>query len=132
MTIATTRDEVRLLIGDIDSSAQLFQDDEIAWFLAEESDDVYLAAALACDSLARRYARAYDFSTDGQSFSRGQMSEQYRILAKELRNRAAGGISTVVATRADGYSDDITATDVTGSSTVAPRRRYYGQRDLPR
>ena len=88
MTISTDRDKVRLLIGDTDTNAQLFQDDELAWFLSEVSDDIYKAGALAAESAAGKFARAYDFETDGQSFKRGQMFKFWTDLAARLRSRA--------------------------------------------
>jgi hypothetical protein len=133
MAITTDRDAVRLLIGDTDTDDELFQDDEIAFFLAERADDVYLAAADACDAAARKFARAYDFTTDGQSFHRSQMSKAYLALAKDLRLRAAGGLTTLVPTRVDGYSDDVAADEVQTATRPAGRRGYYrvGLPDIP-
>jgi hypothetical protein len=133
LAITTVRDEVRLLIGDTDADAPLFQDDELDWFLSERSDNSYLAAADACEAAARKFARAFDFTTDGQSFSRSQMSKAYRDLAKDLRLRAAGGLSTLVPTRVDGYSDDIAADEVQTASAPGGRRYFFriGLEDLP-
>lgn len=107
------RDDVRLELGDTDAADVLFSDSEIQYFLDAASGDVLLATARACDSLARRFARDFDFSTDGQSFSKGQRSEHYRLLAKELRLRAAGGVTSETVTRVDGYSTDIPSDQVT-------------------
>ena len=42
----TTKDQVRLLIGDTDGDSPQLENEEIAWFLAQEVN-VYLAAAAA-------------------------------------------------------------------------------------
>ena len=129
-SVTTALGKIRLEIGDTDSTAALFTDEELQVYRDNRADNVYLAAADACDQLATRFARAYDFSTDGQSFSRGQMSKMYQERATDLRRRA-NSISTLTPTRIDGYSDDITNTDVGVTGTTNPRRRYYGEEDLP-
>lgn len=126
---ATALHNVRLEIGDTDSTAALFTDEEIGVYLATRANVVLTTAADLCDVLAARFARAYDFETDGQKFSRSQMSKAYKDLGKSLRDRAAG-ITTLTPTRIDGYSDDITNTDVSTTNTD-PRRRFWGPQDNP-
>lgn len=131
--ITTTRDKIRLELGDTDPDAVLFYDEELdVWLNARGAASYLLAAADAADAAARKFARAYDFQTDGQSFKRSQMSKAFKDLAVELRSRA-GGISTVDVTVIDGYSDDIANQAVTGSGTVNPRHYYsrVGVADLP-
>lgn len=125
----TTLNRVRFELGDTDSNAALFADEEIEAKLAERGDDVLLAAADLCEILARKYARAYDFETDGQKFSRSQMSKQYLELARQLRARA-GGVTSVATTRVDGYSSDIPSDQVSnaGTATQDPRHRFYAPR----
>lgn len=131
-TLDTDLEKVRLLIGDTDSTAALFQDAEITHFLTVRSSNLYLAAADACEAAAAKFARAFDFATDGQSFERSKMHDAFLAMAEAFRRRNdAEGLGEIIMTRVDGYSDDIAADEVTGSTT-APRRRYYGQRDLPR
>lgn len=125
------RDAVRLLIGDTDS-AQL-TDNQVDYFLEQRTNNRLLAAADACDALAAKYARAYDFETDQQSFDRSQMHEQYLAMGARLRARAgtngAGALSSLPTTKVDGYSDDIDADDVGVSATTNPRRNFYGPVD---
>ena len=131
--ITATRDKIRLELGDTDPLAVLFYDEEYdMWISVRGAASYLLAAADAADAAARKFARAYDFQTDGQSFKRSQMSKAFKDLAKELRNRA-GGISTVDVTVIDGYSDDIANQAVTGSGTVNARHYHYrvGVADLP-
>lgn len=131
--ITTTRDKIRLELGDTDPNAVLFYDEELdVWLNARGAGSYLLAAADAADAAARKFARAYDFETDGQSFKRSQMSKAFRDLAAELRSRA-GGISTVDVTVIDGYSDDVANQETTGGGTVNPRHYHYrvGVADLP-
>lgn len=128
--LTTSLARVRLELGDTDSDAPLFADEEIDRKLEDRGDNVLLAAADLCDVLARRFARRFDFKSDNQEFKRSQMSAQYAALARDLRDRAAGGVASVSSTRVDGYSQDVTNTDVFVSD-VNPRRRYYPPRDAP-
>lgn len=127
--LSTPLAKVRLEIGDTTEATALFQDEEINVKLAERGDDVLLTAADLCDILARKFARDFDFTTDGQSFSRSQKSRMYAEMAVSLRSRASGVVS-IATTRVDGFSDDIDNESVDNSQENA-RRRYYGRRDFP-
>ncbi len=130
---ALVTSQVRLEIGDTDSASALFQDAELQVYIDRHPDSVALAASDACDQLARRYGRAYDFETDGQSFKRSQMSKQYAQLARELRERKDGILATSSPTRrVDGYSDDIAFDEVQAASSRTGRVKagYYSP-DLP-
>lgn len=109
---------VRLELGDTLEAEALFTDEELQVFLDRENG-VLLAAAAACDTLVRRFARAYDFETDGQRFSRSQMHKAYLSTSIELRQRAAGVVSNAT-TRIDGYSDDIAYDENTSSRAGRP------------
>jgi hypothetical protein len=105
--LATTIGQVRLLIPDRDSGAVFFQDDEINVFLALNNNNVYLAAALALDTMASNEAyvqkriRLMDLSTDGVG------------TAAELRARAAALREQSRAADADaGELFDIAETNV--------------------
>lgn len=127
--LTTPLAQVRLEIGDTDSTAALFADEEIAVKLAGRGDNVLLTAADLCDILARRFARAFDFESDNQKFSRSQMSKQYAALAGELRDRASG-VVTVASTRIDGFSQDIDSESVMQTAENV-RGRYRRLDDAP-
>lgn len=93
------KDAVRFHSGDVLREDQQRSNEEIAYALSEAGDDVYLAAALICDSLARQYARYADKSVGNERESLSQRSTSYADRAAELRARAAsgGGVSGVVA-----------------------------------
>jgi hypothetical protein len=71
----TDRQKVRLLVGDVDSSSQIFTDDEVDYFLDDAANDVKLAASLACFSLAANQAlidrllETGEFKTDRRGIS---------------------------------------------------------------
>lgn len=104
------RDQVRLLIGDTDSDDPQLTNDEVDQFIANRSvlDDeggtasVNLAAAGAdaAGAIAAEYARQFDFSEDGQQFSRSQRVGHYIALERELRSRSGGYAVSIGGTAA--------------------------------
>lgn len=124
---------VRLEIGDTDSSAPLFADEEIAVKVALRGDDVLLAAADLCDILAVRFAREFDFdANESKSFKRSQKSAAYLKMAKALRQRASGGLSVVIVTKADAVADDLSSRDADVADPRNGRVRHgYWDSDLP-
>ncbi len=138
MPILTTRDKVRLEIGDTDAAAPLFNDDELDYIIASRADNVLLAAADACDMLATRFARDYDFEWQGAGesargkFTRSQMSKAFTDRAAAIRQRAGGGLGVIQTTRVDGYSEDISNRDGAGQNNRTGRvRAGYTDPDLP-
>lgn len=84
-TLPTNIHKVRYLVGDTDINDLMLQDGEIEWLLTIENDDVFLAAARACETIAARFARDvnYRFSTMWQDSS--DAFEHYMALADKLR-----------------------------------------------
>ena len=80
------RDEVRFLVGDIDTSNQQINDAEIAYLLAAWNNDAYISAAYACESIAGRF----NAKADG-SKSVGDLSISTRFVeqAKAYMERAS-------------------------------------------
>lgn len=91
----TPMDCVRFLTGDTLRNDQQRQNEEIDWTLTETGDNVYLAGALVCDSLASQYARDSDKSSDDLREQLSQRSRAYAARAAELRERAAAGTSGI-------------------------------------
>lgn len=81
----TTRDQVRLKIGDTDMTDPLLSDAEIDVCLAAWPTNVDLAASVAAEAVAARFSRGYNFSTDGQVFNRRERVQHYMDLARALR-----------------------------------------------
>lgn len=102
--LTASKDQVRLLIGDTDTTDQQLQDEEIAYLLTQ-SPNVYRCAAQACDTLAAKYARQINVALGGPIQSAradaAERSQHYTTLAASLRAQAtrrsagpyAGGIS---------------------------------------
>lgn len=86
---ASSRDNVRLLIGDTDVDNAVFENEELDALLALEAQNVLRAAAMALDTIASsqvqvlKVIRLMDLSTDGAAVSR-----ELRARAKDLRTRA--------------------------------------------
>ena len=110
------RDRVRLAIGDTDRDRALFEDAELDDIIVQEVS-VDNSAALACEILATRFARDYDFTADGSSFRKSSVSAMYSKMARRLRARGRG-TTVVMPQRVDGFSqttpsDDVTRTQAT-------------------
>lgn len=95
---------VRLLIGDTDTNDQQVQDEEVTFALAENANNVYLAASWLCRTISSQYARRVDVQLDGALQAKySQLSQQYYKLAERLEYQGkktnatlgvkAGGIS---------------------------------------
>lgn len=89
-SFATSKDKVRLLIQDTDTNHQLLQDEEIDQLLTL-AGSVYLAAAMACETLAAKYARLIDRSAFNVSDSPGRTADSFLALAERLREQAVAG-----------------------------------------
>src|SRR4051794_8226171 len=96
----STRDQVRLLIGDTDSTAPLIFDDEVDTILAARTIldstggttgvNVNAAAADCAGAIVAKYARKFNFTEDGQTFQVAQVVGQYTALERDLRARSGG------------------------------------------
>lgn len=91
------KDQVRFHSGDTLKDDPLVSNEAIAFCLTEAGGNAYLAAALICDSLAKRFARYADKSVADEREALSQRSGLFADRAAELRARAAAG-----ATNADG------------------------------
>lgn len=113
-SLGTTRDEVRLLIGDTDTTAQLFSDEEIAAVLAS-AGGVRAAGAELALNLSAKYARKADVGSGPLSVSWSQVSKQYAELAARLRSTGTGASIPVI---------------VVGGSSRAQQQRMRADTDL--
>lgn len=99
--MATDLDMVRLAVGDTDETDPLLLDDEIQALLDKHATDsvvqVTAAAADAASAIAAKFARGYNFTTDGQSFNRSERVNHYTALAYDLRQRMGGNSVPVIS-----------------------------------
>lgn len=88
---ASTKDAIRFLIGDTDSTEAFLQDEEIAFLVSKwerkSGGSPYLIAAYACEAIASKLAREVSVSADGQSLSLDGLMDKYQRLAGQLRQQ---------------------------------------------
>jgi hypothetical protein len=90
--ITTALDKVRLLIGDTDSTDPLLSDDEVNVQITNWPNNVEFAAANCAQQIAAKFARGFDFSSDGQTFNRSERVNHYTELARVLRRKSVYSI----------------------------------------
>lgn len=108
------RDEVRLLIGDVDSSSPQLTDEEISYYLTREGNATGAAAA-AASGLAALYSKKADKAVSDLRISYGQIARHYQALAASLSRRLAirgakpiaGGISRARKETVDDDTDQV-------------------------
>lgn len=136
-TSAGRLNTVRLLVGDTDTNDQQLQDEEIAFALSENNDNVYSAGSFACRLLATKYARLVDTQLDGvlEAYY-SQRVAQYKSLAVELSNTAkirggrglgvyAGGISKTAVETAHKDADRVQPAFIRGQFNHPPNQVYW-------
>lgn len=130
----SSKNRVRLLIGDTDDTRQQLQDEEISYVLTQQTS-VTLAAAACCDILAAKYAFFVNTENGSLRVSAAARHKHYMDLADRLRAGGAGeipGDATVHDARiyvgGTSQSTKNTITDDT-DAVVAPFR--IGQDDHP-
>lgn len=79
------RNQVRLLIGDVDTTDEQLQDEEIDHFLSLVGDNVYTAAIIAAKSLMALYSRLVNKSVGSISIDYAERRDNYAQLIDELR-----------------------------------------------
>jgi hypothetical protein len=87
-------DHVRALIGDIDTTDQLVTDEIINFQLAQNADDVFLAAEAVCLGLAAKFARKVDTSVESVRVSYSNLYKQYIEMARRYKQQAASSSSS--------------------------------------
>lgn len=92
---ASTKDEVRFLLGDTTATGHLIEDEEIAylwnkWFPLYNSAEY--VASVAAETLAAKFAREASYSADGVSISLANLGQQFRDLAVNLRSRSTSSL----------------------------------------
>lgn len=93
---SSTRDEIRFLIGDVDSDDPQFSDDEID-YIETQTASALLAAAYAARLLATKYARLADTTIGDLEVKHSQRSRRYLEMARELEKQGQIEAGTYVA-----------------------------------
>lgn len=103
---------VRLLLNDVDESAQVFTDQEIDAFLILEGQDVKRAAAQAIDTnadnelLASKVITSQDVATDGAKLAAAMHARAAALRQQSLEDEQAAGYFEIVDTAADHWRPD--------------------------
>lgn len=77
------KDQVRLRVGDVDTTEQLVQDEEINLALSQRNS-VIGASAMIAMIIAAKFSRLSDTSTGDTKYTFSQKAESYRKLAETL------------------------------------------------
>jgi len=89
---AGTLMRIRLVLGDTNASAPLFQDEEI-YYVASGRDAVNFIAADLADALAARYAGQINTENSELRVSAAARHKQYFALADRLRKNGPGNFA---------------------------------------
>ena len=110
----STKDEVRFLIGDTDTTDQQISDEEITYAIAN-AGSTKLAAAIVARAIAAKYARFVSKSVGDLSIQYAQRQQHYHDLADILQAEGnlvsvapyAGGISVADKTAQESDTDRV-------------------------
>jgi len=91
------KDGVRYLVGDILGNDRQRRDTEIQWAVDENGGNLYIAAAVTCDSLAAQYSREADESQGEIRTQKSQRATAYAARAAYLRGLAATGVTGIAS-----------------------------------
>lgn len=84
---SSSKDAVRLWIGDTSTGDPLLTDEEIQYVLGSISSNVIMASAECCEFIVAKYSRQADFDNEGLAVKASQRAEAYRKKASDLRRR---------------------------------------------
>jgi hypothetical protein len=119
-SLSTDTGKVRLELGDTSTTMGVrpggtnLTDEEIAVWLAAESNDVGRTTARACEMLSRDWAKAATISVGPRSVQYGAVAKEWADRAAALRAQYGGGNTafSVGFDRVDGYSENADETTV--------------------
>jgi hypothetical protein len=108
---STSEGQVRILVGDTDSTSYVFEDDYLTNLLDLNSDDIWATAADCCRSLAAKYAKeAFVLGLGKQDIwlDRKKKSDYYIQLSKSFDVKSGGDVVEFF----DSYNYNISGTGV--------------------
>jgi hypothetical protein len=135
-TLATTRDKLRLRIGDTDSNDALLSNETLDVLLSDKNDDLALAAIDAVRAIIAKLGREFDRSAVGVGGQRSQKVLHYTDLLKQLTKEGrlstgvvVGGLSANRKETIEGDSDFVRPSFTVGGddspSTEPGTRRWW-------
>lgn len=125
----SAKDQVRILVQDVDSADPLVSDETIALYLTGgdlEQDDVYLSAAAVAGVISLKFARmAESIGAGNDKVQWGDRAAKYATLQTTLTTRSPIGSASVVP-----YAGGIAVTDVAARQANTNRVRGRFERDV--
>ena len=85
--LSTDLNKVRRLINDVNSSSPLFTDEEIGFYIDQDSN-IFGAASIACRALATKFATGVSKSVGKLSISLGEKFTHYDALSDKYASLA--------------------------------------------
>jgi len=95
-SLTTTRDKLRLRIGDTDSGDPLLSNETLDVLLTDKGDDLALASIDAVRAIIAKLGREFDRSAAGVSGSRSQKVQHFHDLLKQLTKESRLSTGVVV------------------------------------
>jgi len=91
--LSTELNQVRRLIGDVNSTGVIFSDEEIGFYIDQEAN-IYGAASVACESLQAKFAGGVSKTVGKLSIELQQRVTHYKDLAEtyKAKSKMKGGI----------------------------------------
>ena len=97
--LATDKDKVRALIGDVNVNDKQVTDEAINVWVTEVGGNIYTAASIIAQGLSGLYARRAEIQIDGLKVKFIERAKHYRALAIQIRETGklkAGSLGTPV------------------------------------
>jgi len=115
--------QVRMLIGDTDSTKQMLQDEEIGQLLVQYGNNIYLAAAAACRAIAAKLSKEADQKT-------GKIATWLTSRVKWYLQAAEGYEALASTTNARGYGGGISLSDKANQEADTDWAQTYFKRGM--
>ena len=121
-------DELRLLIGDTDTSDELLSDNEVDYYLDDAGGDAVWGAVRAATGVAAKFARKVTSTSGRVAKQLSDLMQHYLDLARRLEQRAEERSGTPIFTA---LTIDDKRQDREDPNLVQPQF-FIGQDDNPR
>lgn len=83
----STKDAIRFLVGDTDSTEWFITNEEIEWLVVqwENKNSVYWTASMVAEAIAAKFSREVTTNSDSQTVNTSELQQKYLDLAVRLR-----------------------------------------------
>lgn len=115
------KDQVRFLIGDIDESNQLIQDEIIDYYLEEKNNDVLEVCYVLSMSLYNRFSKLVNISVGKSSISYSDRAKNYYNLMGKFESEIKSNKNLNCVPYAGGISVSDKESNESNSDNVEPK-----------